>query len=111
MQSLCKVYAKFMQSLIQAMKLDTGLSPGTVIPATDRYLHEVSKDVASRLRHDTAKRHAVNKYTFQSMPWPIKEDWNHIETLHPLVLELSCADGSKEAKEKWRKAMKLLGDA
>jgi hypothetical protein len=58
----------------------------------NRHLHEVSKDEASRLRRETAKRHAVNKYTFQSMPWPIKEDWNHIETLHPLVLELSYAD-------------------
>jgi hypothetical protein len=78
------------------------------MPGINRHLHEVSKDEASRLRRETAKRHAVNKYTFQSMPWPIKEDWNHIETLHPLVLELSYADGTQDAKNDWRKAMKQI---
>ncbi len=63
------------------------------------------------MRHDTAKRHAVNKYTFQALPWPIKDDWNHIEALHPLVLELSYAQGTKEGKAKWRLAMKQLRDA
>jgi hypothetical protein len=42
------------------------------------------------------------------MPWPIEEDWNHIETIHPLVLELSYADGTQDAKNDWRKAMKEI---
>ena len=87
-----------------------GLSLGTVIQATNRYLHETSKDHASRLRHETAKRHSARKYTFQSLPWPVKEDWNHIEALHPLVLELSSAHGKKDAEQMWRKAMKQLRD-
>lgn len=87
------------------------LSPGVVIAAANRYLCELSKEEASRLRHDTAKRHAVNKYTFQALPWPIREDWNHIEELHPLTLQLSYVQGTKQAKEKWRKAMKQLREA
>ena len=75
------------------------------MPGINRHLHEVSKEEASRLCRETAKRHAVNRYTFQSMPWPIKEDWNHIETLHPLVLELSYADGTQDAKNDGRKAI------
>ena len=37
-----------------------GLSPGVVIPAANWYLCELSKEEASRLRCDTAKRHAVH---------------------------------------------------
>ena len=96
--------------LIVPLQRDAGLSPGTIIPATNRYLHETSKEEASRFRKETAKRHAVNKYTFQSMPCPIREDWNHIEALHPLILELSYAEGTREAKDKWKKAMKQLWD-
>ena len=96
--------------LIVPLQRDGGLSPGTVIPATNRYLHETSKEEASCLRKETAKLHAVNKYTFQSMPCPIREDWNHIETLHPLILELSYAEETREAKDKWKKAMKQLRD-
>ena len=44
------------------------------------------------------------------MPCPIREDWNHIEALHPLSLELSYAEGTRKAKDKWKKAMKQLRD-
>ena len=97
--------------MLKCLSSPAGLSPSVVIPAANRYLHELSKDEASRLRHETSKRHPVNKYTFQSLPRPIKDDWNHIEALHPLVLELSYAQGSKEGKDKWKKAMKQLRDA
>ena len=90
------------------MRSLAGLSPTTVMPGINRYLHEVSKDEASRLRRETAKRHAVNTYTFQSMPWPIKEDWNRIETIHPLIFDLSYADGTQDAKNDWRKAMREI---
>ena len=73
-----------------------------------RYLHEVSQDEASFWRADTAKRHVANKYTFPSLPWPVKEDWNHLELLRPCVLELSWADGGKEYKDLWRKSMRLI---
>ena len=85
-----------------------GLSMNTVIPGIMRYLHEVSKDEASHWRADTAKRHIANKFTFPSMPWPIREDWNRLEKLHPYVLELSYADGGAESKDKWRKSMRLI---
>ena len=64
-------------------------------------MHEVSKDEASHWRTDTAKRHIANKYTFPSMPWPIREDWNGLELMHRYVLELSYADGGSAAKETW----------
>ena len=73
-----------------------------------RYLHEVSKEEASYWRKDTAKRHMANKYTFPSMQWPIKEDWNHLERMHPYVLELSYADGASQPKDTWRKAMRSI---
>ena len=85
-----------------------GLSLTTVIPGTMRYLHEVSKEEASYWRKDNAERHMANQYTFPSMPWPIKEDWNHLEQMHPYVLELSYADGGAESKDTWRKAMRSI---
>ncbi len=93
--------------MLNFMRSLAGLSPTTVMPGINCYLHEVSKDEASRLRRETAKRHAVNTYTFQSMPWPIKEDWNRIETIHPLILDLSYADGTQDAKNDWRSFISL----
>ena len=85
-----------------------GLSLTTVIPGTMRYLHEVSKEEASYWRKDNAERHMANQYTFPSMPWPIREDWNHLEQMHPYVLELSYADGGAESKDTWRKTMRSI---
>ena len=78
------------------------------MPGTLRYLHEVSKDKASYWRKDTAKRHMSLKYSFPSLPWPEKEDWNHLEQLHPYVLELSYADGGAQSKDTWRKIMRSM---
>jgi hypothetical protein len=65
----------------------------TVIPGTMRYLHEVSKEEASHWRQNNGKRQIASKYTFPSLPWPIREDWNYVKQLHPYVLKLSYADG------------------
>ncbi len=86
----------------------SGLSLVTVIPGTMWYMHEVSKDEASHWRTDTAKRHIPSKYTFPSMPWPIREDWNGLELLLQYVLELSYADGVSAEEETWRKSMRMI---
>jgi hypothetical protein len=54
------------------------------------------------------KRHIANKYTFPSMLWPIKEDWNRLELLHQYVLELSYANGGSAAKDTWRKSTRMI---
>jgi hypothetical protein len=71
-------------------------------------LHEVSKNEASYWHNDTAKRHMSLKYIFLSLPWPEKEDRNHLEQLHPYVLELSYADGGAQSKDTWRKIMRSM---
>ena len=90
------------------MPLAAGLPLTTVIPGTMRYLHETSMDEASFWRADTAKRHIARKYTFPSLPWPIRDDWNRLEDVHQYVLELSYADGATDSKEKWRKSVRLI---
>ena len=69
-------------------------------------MHEVSKDEASHWLTD--KRHIANKYTLPNILWPIREEWNCLELLHPYVLELSYADGGSAAKETWRKSMRMI---
>jgi hypothetical protein len=68
----------------------------------------MSKDEASYWRKDNSKRQLTSKYTFTSLPWPIREDWNRLEQLHPFVLELSYADGPAQHKDTWRKSMRLI---
>ena len=45
---------------------------------------------------------------FLSLPWPVKEDWNRLEALHPYVLELSYDDGGAESKDTWQKPMRMI---
>jgi len=78
------------------------------MPCIMRYLHETSKEEASYWRAENSKRKIASKYTFPSLPWPIREDWNHLEDLHPFVLELSYADGPAQYKDTWRKSMRLI---
>ena len=85
----------------------TGLALTTVIPGTMRYLHEMSKDEASYLHKDNSKRQLTSNYTFPSLPWPIREDWNRLEHLL-FVMELSYADGPAQHKDTWRKAMRKI---
>ena len=79
----------------------------TVMPCIMRYLHETSKE-ASYWRVENSKRKLASKYTFPSLPWPIREDWNRLEDLHPFVLELSYADGPAQHKDTWRKSMRQI---
>ncbi len=75
-----------------------------------RYLHEMSKDKASFWRKDSSKRQLTSKYTFPSLPWPFRDDWNRLEQLHPFVfkLELSYADGPSQHKDTWQKSMRQI---
>ena len=86
----------------------SALSVRTVIPGTLRYLTEVSKGEASFWRKETAKRHAIKQYTFPSMPWPHRSDWNHLEQIHPLALELGTVSASREVREAWSRTMVQL---
>ncbi len=61
----------------------TGLALETVMPGTMRYLHEMNKAKDSYWRFDNSKRQLSSKYTFPSLPWPIREDWNRLKGLHP----------------------------
>jgi hypothetical protein len=86
----------------------SGLSVRTVIPGTLRYLTEVSKGEASFWRKETAKRHAINQYTSPSMLWLLRSDWNHLEQIYPLALELSTVSASREVREAWSCTMVQL---
>jgi hypothetical protein len=86
----------------------TGLALETVMPGTMRYLHETSKEEASYWRLDNSKRQLSSKYSFPSLLWPIREDWNRLEGLHLFVLELSYADGPAQHKDTWRKSMRQI---
>jgi hypothetical protein len=68
----------------------------------------MGKDEASFWRKDNSKRQLTSKYTFPSLSWPIREDWNRLEHLHPFVLELSYADGPAQHKDSWRKSMRQI---
>ena len=78
------------------------------MPGTMRYLHEMSKEEASYWRGDNSKRQISSKYTFPSLPWPIRDDWNRLEALHPFVLGLAYADGPSQVKDTWRKSMRQI---
>jgi hypothetical protein len=71
-------------------------------------LHEMSTDEASYWRKNNSKRHLTSKYTSPVLPWPIREDWDRVEQLHPFVLELSYANGPAQHKDTWRKSMCLI---
>jgi hypothetical protein len=86
----------------------TGLALSTVMPGNTQYLHEMSKDEASFWRKDNSKLQLTSQYTFPSLPWPIREDWNRLEHLHPFVLELSYADGPAQHKDTWRNSMRQI---
>ncbi len=40
--------------------------------------------------------------------WPIRDNWNRLERLHPFVLELSYADGPAQHKDTWHKSMRQI---
>ena len=83
------------------------LSLRTVLPSTLRFIHEVSKEQASRCAKETRIRCPTStiNFSFPRMPLPISEDWNHLESLHPWSLELAAVHGTAEAMAMWRSAM------
>ncbi len=79
----------------------SSLSMRTAVPSTLRYLQDVSKEQASYWAKDTRERASVctAKFTFPQMPHPIREDWSHLELMHPWSLELAILTASHEVKD------------
>ena len=40
-------------------------------------------------------------YTFPSIPVPTKEEWNHVQSLRPNILELCTVFARPDAKAAW----------
>jgi hypothetical protein len=76
-------------------------------------LGDVSQEQASYWGRNSKKRAAASlaKYTFPSIPVPVREDWNHLDAMHPWTLELASIPASQEVKEAWALAMLDLGTA
>jgi hypothetical protein len=73
-----------------------------------------SKETASFWRSETKKRCEKTDsavYRFPALPSPIKEDWERMQNLHPLVLHFSKAYRSLETQRKWEKSMHELSAA
>jgi hypothetical protein len=59
-----------------------------VIPSLLRFLSDKSKEQASYRRADTQSRHLSLMFSFPSIPIPTKEEWRHLDGLHPNILQL-----------------------
>ena len=68
----------------------SSLAVGAVYPSLLRFLNNKSKEQASYWRIDTKARRKNGSaiFTFPSIPVPTKEEWNHVESLRPNILEL-----------------------
>ena len=96
----------------------SGLAVRTVVPSLLRFLVDKSKETASFWRgywreereHDRARVSSA-VYNFPTIPVPIKEDWVHLESLRPNILELCTLFASLETKQVWDAYMQEIADA
>jgi hypothetical protein len=66
----------------------SSLAVAAVYPSLLRFLNNKSKEQASYWRKDTKTRRKNGAmFTFPSLPVPTKEEWNHVESLRPNILE------------------------
>ena len=67
----------------------------SVIPSLLRFLNNKSKEQASYWMKDTRATVHTGRamFTFPSLPVPTKEEWNHVESLRPNILELCTVFG------------------
>ncbi len=88
--------------------------PVQSVPSLLRFLSDKCKKEACRWRSETEKRcDKTNSsvFTFPPIPYPIKEDGDHVQNLHPRVLQLSKAFWSLETQNKWEGIMHELSVA
>ena len=74
------------------------LAVRTVIPSIIRFLTNKSKEQASFWRKDTKTRSKTAMFTFPVIPVPIKEEWNHVASLRPNILELCTVFARPDVK-------------
>ncbi len=68
-----------------------------------RFLNNKSKEQASYWRIDTRARRMTGSamFTFPSLPVPTKDEWNHVESLRPNILELCTVLARPDIKAAW----------
>ena len=79
----------------------TCLAVRTVVPSLVRFLTNKSKEQASYWRKDTKTRSKTAMFTFPVLPVPFKEEWNHVESLHPKILELCTVFARPDIVAEW----------
>jgi hypothetical protein len=80
----------------------SSLAVGAVYSSLLRFLNNKSKEQASFWRNDSkARRENGAMSTFPSLPVPTKEEWNHVESLRPNILELCTVFARPEIKAEW----------
>jgi hypothetical protein len=79
------------------------LAVRSVVPSLVRFLVDKRKEQASYRKADTKERATASraKSTFTSLPQPIKEDWNHLESLRPIILEICTVFARPDVKIAW----------
>ena len=80
----------------------SSLAVAAVYPSLLRFLNNKSKEQASYWRKDTKTRRKNGAmFTFPSLPVPTKEEWNHVESLRPNILELCTVFARADIKAAW----------
>jgi hypothetical protein len=85
----------------------SSLAVRSVIPSLLRFLNNKSKEQASYWMKDTRARVHTGRamFTFPSLPIPTKKEWNHVESLHPNILELCTVFAPPDVKVAWDQKM------
>jgi hypothetical protein len=75
----------------------------SVVPSLLRFLVDKSKEQASCWKRGTLARAPAlrAKFTFPGLPQPIKEDWNHLESLRPNILEICTVFARLKVQTGW----------
>ena len=81
----------------------SSLAVRSVVPSLLRFLANKSKEEASYWRKDTRARASTSRamFTFPSLPVPTKDEWMHVESLRPNILELCTVFARPDVKTAW----------
>ena len=79
----------------------SSLAVRCVVPSLLRFLGNKSKEEASYWRADTKARHLSLMFSFPSLPVPTKEEWRHLDALHPNILQLCTVFARPDTKVAW----------
>jgi hypothetical protein len=89
----------------------SSLAVRSVVPSLLRFLSNKSKEEASFWRKDTMSRNKSMLFSFPSIPVPTKEEWNHVESLRPNILELCTVFARPDVKSAWEAHIHEMLDA